>query len=95
MFALAALKETRFAKLSLSGVADFDGGLEGPEDADNGVDRPDSSLRRTFWNKEPELMGGGLRASLLDEVDAQFRPLKSSIVIGCEESMGLGLDAWN
>lgn len=36
---LDGLKETRFAKLSFAGVGDLEGGIEGPEEAERGVDR--------------------------------------------------------
>jgi hypothetical protein len=77
---LDKLKDTRLAKLSLSGVADLEGGTEAPEEAERGVDRPEISFRLTLGNKRPELMGGGFRGSL-DELEVQFKPLRSSMAI--------------
>ena len=72
--------ETKFAKLSPAGVGvvGLDGVLERPEEVDNGVERPELSLRRTSGNSRPELMGGGFLGSL-DELGVQLNPLKSSI----------------
>lgn len=53
------LNETRFAKLSLSDVAALGGGLDGVDEDESGVERPDGLAGLTLGKKEPELMGGG------------------------------------
>ena len=93
--ALTELKETRFAKLSLSGVADFEGAFDGPEDAERGVDRPEVSFCLTLGNKRPEFIGGGLRVSL-EELGVQLKPFRSSmIVVLCEVAVGKCLEGSN
>jgi hypothetical protein len=71
-------KETKLAKLSLAGVAGFDGGVEEcPFDDGGGVGRAWTDGTRIVFIK-PELMGGGfLLASL--ELGVQLRPARSSI----------------
>lgn len=70
--------ETKLAKLSLAGVAGFDGGRDVVTLADCGVDLPDVGDGRMLEKSEPELMGGGFCVPLGLEV--QSRPVKSSMV---------------
>jgi hypothetical protein len=77
-------KDTRFAKLSPLGVAGFDGGFDGPEEAERGVDRPEALLRITVGKRELELIGGALRGSL-EGLEFQLRPFRSSIVYACQQ----------
>lgn len=73
------LNETRFAKLSLSEAAGFVGWLEGVDEAERGVERPEGLAGLTLANKEPELIGGGFWGAL-DELADQLRPLRSSMM---------------
>ena len=79
LLALDDPNDTKLAKLSLLGVAGFDGGFEGPEEAERGVDRPEVLLRIPDAGKSPELIGGGLRV-LSEGLEFQLRPFRSSIV---------------
>jgi hypothetical protein len=79
LFEFADPKDTRLAKLSPLGVVGFDGGFEGPEEVERGVDRPEASLRLTEGKRRPEFIGGGFRLSFV-VLKFQLRPFKSSIV---------------
>ena len=72
-------KDTKLAKLSLAGVAGFDGGLEEcPVDDGGGVGRAwIEGTRIVVIN--PEFGGGGLLLGSL-ELGVQLRPARSSIV---------------
>ena len=82
MLAFDEPNDTRFAKLSPLGVAGFEGGFDGPEEAERGVDRPEVLLGLAVGNRKLEFIGGGFLVSF-GELELQLRPFKSSIVNLC------------